>query len=354
MASAAVSSASAATRPPSNCSTSMSSWPPGRASWTRCASGWPRCRPCGSPHTRGSSGSISDGNGGATLVSEYVKGWRLADLLDVAETENLTFDIGVVMLLLRQLLPTAAMLSSQSRDYRQRSAGARAPAAHAPGPHRAHRLRPWPGNRGPRLGFRAAVALAAGGDGVSGRRRPDRLAARRRGAGGRHHAVAGDRPPAARRRVPRAPRSAGGQRAPADADRCRCAALRRAAHLADPRPAAPSAQLRVALRRPARARAAARHRVRAHRATRRARSGHGAPRAADAGLRAAGAAGRVVRRGAVRHAGAGTRLVVDGRGVRQGHAAEGRGDAEIDIDPANETVAAFVSAVKGPAGGRER
>ncbi len=58
----------------------------------------------------------SDGNGGATLVSEYVKGWRLADLLDVAETENLTFDIGVVMLLLRQLLPTAAMLSSQSRD----------------------------------------------------------------------------------------------------------------------------------------------------------------------------------------------------------------------------------------------
>jgi len=58
----------------------------------------------------------TDGNGGATLVSEYVKGWRLADLLDVAETENLTFDIGVVMLLLRQLLPTAAMLSSQSRD----------------------------------------------------------------------------------------------------------------------------------------------------------------------------------------------------------------------------------------------
>jgi hypothetical protein len=58
----------------------------------------------------------TDGHGGATLVSEYVKGWRLADLLDVAETENLTFDIGVVMLLLRQLLPTAAMLSNQSRD----------------------------------------------------------------------------------------------------------------------------------------------------------------------------------------------------------------------------------------------
>ena len=50
------------------------------------------------------------------LIAEYVKGWRLADLLDVAETENVTFDVGVVMLLLRQLLPTAAMLSSQSRD----------------------------------------------------------------------------------------------------------------------------------------------------------------------------------------------------------------------------------------------
>ena len=58
----------------------------------------------------------TDPLGGLTLVSEYVKGWRLADLLDVAETENLTFDIGVVMLLLRQLLPTAAMLSNQNRD----------------------------------------------------------------------------------------------------------------------------------------------------------------------------------------------------------------------------------------------
>jgi hypothetical protein len=58
----------------------------------------------------------TDPQGGALIVSEHVKGWRLADLLDVAETENLTFDIGVVMLLLRQLLPTAAMLASQSRD----------------------------------------------------------------------------------------------------------------------------------------------------------------------------------------------------------------------------------------------
>lgn len=58
----------------------------------------------------------TDEHGGLTLISEYVKGWRLSDLLDVAEAENLTFDIGVVMLLLRQLLPTAAMLASQAKD----------------------------------------------------------------------------------------------------------------------------------------------------------------------------------------------------------------------------------------------
>lgn len=57
-----------------------------------------------------------DAPGGPELATEYVRGWRLADLLDVAESENLTLDIGVVMLLLRQLLPTAAMLSTQGRD----------------------------------------------------------------------------------------------------------------------------------------------------------------------------------------------------------------------------------------------
>ena len=57
-----------------------------------------------------------EADGGPEIVSEYVRGWRLADLLDVAESENLTFDIGVVMLLLRQLLPSAALLSSQGRD----------------------------------------------------------------------------------------------------------------------------------------------------------------------------------------------------------------------------------------------
>ncbi|MGE0812681.1 MAG: PEGA domain-containing protein [Vicinamibacterales bacterium] len=50
------------------------------------------------------------------VVSDYVPAWRLADVLDVAESENLTLDIGVVMLLLRQLLPTAALLSTQARD----------------------------------------------------------------------------------------------------------------------------------------------------------------------------------------------------------------------------------------------
>jgi len=57
-----------------------------------------------------------DGPGGLAIVSEHIRGWRLADLLDVAESENLTFDIGVVMLLLRQLLPTAALLGTQRRD----------------------------------------------------------------------------------------------------------------------------------------------------------------------------------------------------------------------------------------------
>lgn len=53
---------------------------------------------------------------GVTVASEHVTAWRLADILDVAESENLTFDVGVVMLLLRQLLPTAALLSTQVRD----------------------------------------------------------------------------------------------------------------------------------------------------------------------------------------------------------------------------------------------
>jgi len=57
-----------------------------------------------------------DGQGGLEVVTDHVRGWRLADVLDVAESENLTFDIGVVLLLLRQLLPTAALLSTQSRD----------------------------------------------------------------------------------------------------------------------------------------------------------------------------------------------------------------------------------------------
>ncbi len=61
-------------------------------------------------------GLDGDGTSGLGIISEHVRGWRLADVLDVAESENLTFDIGVVMLLLRQLLPTAALLGTQRRD----------------------------------------------------------------------------------------------------------------------------------------------------------------------------------------------------------------------------------------------
>ena len=273
MASAAASSASAATRPPSNCSNSMSSWPraPGfvdalRERVAKVVGPAPhlvRAGPAGrdrrqrrrDPRLRIRQGLAAGRPARRGRDREPHLRHRRRDAAAAAAAA----DRGDVV--------------QPEPRHRQRRAGARAPAAHAPGPHRPYRLRAWPGNRDPRLGLRAAVALAAGGDRGRGKRRPDRLAARRRGPGGRHHAVAGDRTPAARRRVPRAPRSAGRQRAPADADRRRCAAFRRAAHLADPRPAASPAQLRVALRRPARARAAARHRVRAHRPARRARSG---------------------------------------------------------------------------------
>jgi len=57
-----------------------------------------------------------DGQGDLEVVTDHVRGWRLADVLDVAESENLTLDIGVVMLLLRQLLPTAALLGTVSRE----------------------------------------------------------------------------------------------------------------------------------------------------------------------------------------------------------------------------------------------
>ena len=45
----------------------------------------------------------ADGPGGLAIVSDHIPGWRLADLLDGAESENLTFDIGGVMLVLRQM-----------------------------------------------------------------------------------------------------------------------------------------------------------------------------------------------------------------------------------------------------------
>ena len=201
----------------------------------------------------------TDAHGGVTLVSEYVKGWRLADLLDVAETENLIFDIGVVMLLLRQLLPTAAMLSNQSRDT----------ASGALGPE--HLLLTAQGRvvltdyvLGPaidtlgwtpeRLWTTLRVATPPGTDG------PWRLAACRRRPGWRHGALAGGRPALARRRVPRSARRAGRQRPPAHPDRGRRPAFGRTAQLAHPGAATGPTQLRDALRGPARARTAAGHR----------------------------------------------------------------------------------------------
>ena len=137
----------------------------------------------------------TDPLGGLTLVSEYVKGWRLADLLDVAETENLTFDIGVVMLLLRQLLPTAAMLSNQNRDT---ASGALGPEHLLLTPQGRVVLTDYVlriGHRDAGLGSRAAVAVASSGHAADGHRRPGRVAARRRRAGRRHDALAGCRPP---------------------------------------------------------------------------------------------------------------------------------------------------------------
>src|SRR5687767_8143779 len=39
------------------------------------------------------------------LVSDHVPGWRLAQVLDIAERDKLTIDISAVLSLLRQLIP---------------------------------------------------------------------------------------------------------------------------------------------------------------------------------------------------------------------------------------------------------
>lgn len=50
------------------------------------------------------------------LVSDRVPGWRLADVLDVAERERLTFDISAVLSLLRQLIPTVSLFARHQRE----------------------------------------------------------------------------------------------------------------------------------------------------------------------------------------------------------------------------------------------
>jgi hypothetical protein len=50
------------------------------------------------------------------LVSEFTHGWRLAQVLDLAERERMTVEPGTVLGLIRQLLPAVALLSQQARD----------------------------------------------------------------------------------------------------------------------------------------------------------------------------------------------------------------------------------------------
>jgi PEGA domain-containing protein len=50
------------------------------------------------------------------LVSDRVPGWRLADVLDVAEQNNLTLDIAAILNLMRQLIPTVALFARHQRE----------------------------------------------------------------------------------------------------------------------------------------------------------------------------------------------------------------------------------------------
>lgn len=50
------------------------------------------------------------------LVSDRVAGWRLIDVLDVAEREALAFDISAVLSLLRQLVPAVALFARHQKD----------------------------------------------------------------------------------------------------------------------------------------------------------------------------------------------------------------------------------------------
>ncbi len=55
-------------------------------------------------------------SGGVALVSEFTYGWRLAQILALAERERVPLQAGAVFGLIRQLLPAVALLSQHARD----------------------------------------------------------------------------------------------------------------------------------------------------------------------------------------------------------------------------------------------
>ena len=54
--------------------------------------------------------------GGLAIVSDHVEGVRLSDMLRVAEERNLQFDLNAALCLLRQLVPSVALLHENARD----------------------------------------------------------------------------------------------------------------------------------------------------------------------------------------------------------------------------------------------
>ena len=55
-------------------------------------------------------------DGTTRLVSDYVAGWRLDQVLEVAEREKWTLDISAVTTMMRQLIPAVALFSRHQRD----------------------------------------------------------------------------------------------------------------------------------------------------------------------------------------------------------------------------------------------
>ena len=196
MASAAVWFGSVATSPGRAARTSTRRWPSTPALPTPCANASPGSAAFASPRTPAPQRVETDPLGGLTLVSEYVQGWRLADLLDVAEAENLT--------LRRRRRPAAAApAAADGGDAVEPEAAIRPAARSAPStccsrPQGRVVLTDYVlGSAIETLGWdrRPPVAVAAGRGAADRHRRPGRVAARRRRPGRRDHAVAGRRPP---------------------------------------------------------------------------------------------------------------------------------------------------------------